>query len=69
MKGYRVYVPHMRLIGSQYFPLLACDEDVLCPQCGGYGYLPDKPKCHICDGQGIVAFDDPRIVPVCGELV
>lgn len=73
MSGYRVYMPHMRLIGSQYFPLLVSDEDVLCPDCGGYGTVPDgiplsrgSLGCRVCLGRGRLPFDDPRIVPVYG---
>ena len=68
MKAYQTYVPHMRLIGSPYFPLQACDVDVLCPQCGGYGTLDVQVRCHICEGRGNVPFTDPRIVPV-GEAL
>lgn len=49
-------------IGTKHGPLLACRIDYLCPDCGGYGFVPSAPVCPYCDGVGTIQFTDRRVV-------
>jgi hypothetical protein len=48
--------------GSSYGPLLSSNDNYLCPECGGYGYIGSKDNfCFFCGGKGFLEFDDERI--------
>lgn len=58
---YRLTIPAMVATGSRYGRLQTDTHDYLCPECGGYGYLPGKAKCDFCGGSGTLSLDDPRV--------
>jgi RecJ-like exonuclease len=58
---YRRTDPAMFAKGSKYGPLQSDGFDYLCPDCGGYGYLPNDPECGFCSGVGTIPLDDKRV--------
>jgi hypothetical protein len=53
-------------IGSKYAPLQTDGYDILCPECGGYGYIMDKKVMIVCTFcyQGYIPLDDERVVGI-----
>ena len=68
-----LYIPNERVsgpyaasdkfaIGSKYGPLLAGKNNYMCPDCGGYGFVPSAKICAFCNGSGTISVSDSRIV-------
>jgi hypothetical protein len=58
---FRTIGPKMWAKGSSYGPLLTDGYNYLCPECGGYGYLPTEKKCSFCNGEKVIPLDDKRV--------
>jgi DnaJ-class molecular chaperone len=61
---FRIIDPKMQAKGSVFSPLQTDGHNYLCPECGGYGYVPKNPSCAFCDGSGLLELTDTRVTKI-----